>query len=70
VLSHLSTSNASTLTGREFFPHLISGPFASGLHQAFTFSLVVCLVAALASWSRGKRVVAGEPAIAIETPEF
>src|SRR5580704_16185489 len=54
VLSQLSAVNASTLTGRQFFPHLISGPFAAGLHQAFTFSLVVCLVAAVASWSRGK----------------
>jgi MFS family permease len=71
VLSHLSAANASALTGRQFFPHLISGPFAAGLHQAFTFSLVVCLIAALASWSRGgRRVAPGEPAIATETPEL
>ena len=53
VLSQLSAANASALTGRQFFPELISGPFAAGLHQAFTFSLVVCLIAAVASWSRG-----------------
>jgi MFS family permease len=62
VLGQLSAANASALTGREFFPQLISGPFAAGLHQAFTFSLLVCLVAAVASWSRGKRVTAEEPA--------
>jgi MFS family permease len=70
VLSQLSVANASTLTGRQFFPELISGPFAAGLHQAFTFSLVVCLIAAVASWSRGGRVVRGEPAIVTEAPEL
>ena len=68
VLSHLSAANASALTGRQFFPELISGPFAAGLHQAFTFSLVVCLIAAVASWSRGRRVASGQPAIASEAP--
>ena len=62
VLGHLSAANAAALTGREFFPQLISGPFADGLHQAFTFALLVCLVAAVASWSRGKRVSVEEPA--------
>ena len=70
VLSQLSAVNASALTGRQFFPELISGPFAAGLHQAFTFSLVVCLIAAVASWSRGKRVGIGQPAIATEAPEL
>nr|MDA8071249.1 hypothetical protein [Actinomycetota bacterium] len=36
---------------------LISPPFASGLHEAFDFAVVACLVAAAASWSRGKRYV-------------
>ncbi len=64
VLSQLSAANAAALTGRQFFPTLISGPFAAGLHQAFTFSLMVCLVAAVASWSRGGRFVAAHPTIA------
>jgi hypothetical protein len=59
VLAQLSPANAAALTGRGFFPHLVAGPFANGLHQAFTFSLVVCLIAAVASWSRGKRVRVG-----------
>jgi hypothetical protein len=70
VISQLSSVNASVLTGRQFFPELISGPFAAGLHQAFTFSLVVCLIAAVASWSRGKRIGTAQPAITTEAPEL
>jgi MFS family permease len=61
VLSGLSPANAHLLTGRTFFPHLISGPFQSGLHVAFGFAIGACLVAAIASWSRGSRYIdAGE----------
>jgi MFS family permease len=60
VLGHLSAANAAALSGRQFFPRLIAGPFQAGLHTAFTFAIVACLVAALASWSRGPRYVAGE----------
>ena len=35
-----------SLTGQTFFPHLISGPFRDGLHAAFAFAIVACLVAA------------------------
>jgi hypothetical protein len=31
------------LTGRRFFPALIAGPFASGLHAAFDFAIAACL---------------------------
>ena len=47
-------------TGRSYFPSLISGPFRSGLHVAFAFSIAACLIAAAASWSRGGRYVAAE----------
>jgi MFS family permease len=60
VLAKLPAHDAAAIRGRGFFPHLISGPFHSGLHQAFAFAIVACLVAALASWSRGGRVVAPE----------
>jgi MFS family permease len=60
VLGHLPASSVQLLTGRSFFPALISDPFRSGLHIAFTFSIVACLVAAAASWSRGRRYVAAE----------
>jgi MFS family permease len=60
VLAHLSPANAAALSGRSFFPHLIAGPFRSGLHEAFIFAIAACLVAAAASWSRGYRYVDGE----------
>src|SRR5207245_490420 len=31
VLGHLDSAHASYLTGRGFFPHLITGPFTDGL---------------------------------------
>ncbi len=57
VLSHLPGAGQVLLTGRSFFPHLISAPFRSGLHAAFAFAIVACLVAAVASWSRGASYV-------------
>jgi MFS family permease len=53
VLSQLSAHNRTLLTGHSFFPHLISAPFSSGLHSAFTFAIIACLVAAVASALRG-----------------
>jgi MFS family permease len=55
VLSHLSTARASYLTGRSFFPQLISAPFANGLHMTFDFAAAACFIAAAASWLRGHR---------------
>jgi predicted phage tail protein len=43
------------LTGRAFFPALISAPFASGLHAAFVFAIGACLAAAGMSWLRGRK---------------
>jgi MFS family permease len=53
VLSHLSAHNRAALTGHSFFPHLISEPFSSGLHNAFAFAIVACLIAGVASALRG-----------------
>jgi MFS family permease len=55
ALAALSSSDRSALTGRAFFPHLISAPFRSGLHEAFAFAILACLVAAAASLMRGGR---------------
>jgi EmrB/QacA subfamily drug resistance transporter len=49
VLGHLSTTQAQFLTGRSFFPSLISGPFADGLAVAFTFAIAACVIGAIAS---------------------
>ncbi|MGW7534035.1 MFS transporter [Amycolatopsis sp. NPDC054798] len=48
-LAHLPADQASFLTGRSFFPNLISGPFQDGLAVAFGFAIVVCLIGAVAS---------------------
>ena len=59
VLAHLSGAKRATLTGRAFFPRLITGPFGAGLHYAFDFAIACSAVAAVASWMRGGRYVHG-----------
>ncbi len=57
--SHLPAAKLHYLTGHSFFPHLISGAFANGLHEAFYFAATACVLAAGASWLRGKKYVHG-----------
>jgi hypothetical protein len=60
VLSQLPKAKAAHLTGKEFFPHLISGPFKDGLIIAFSVAMLMCLIAAAASWMRGGKYVHGQ----------
>jgi hypothetical protein len=60
VLGQLPAHQAAAIRGRGFFPHLIAAPFHTGLDEAIAFAIAACLVAALASWSRGGRVVRPE----------
>ncbi|MGN6330194.1 MAG: MFS transporter [Motilibacteraceae bacterium] len=53
VLGQLPQQNASVLTGKEFFPQLISGPFHHGLVIVFSAAAAMSVVAALASLLRG-----------------
>jgi len=53
VLASLPAHTQAVITGRSFFPQLISGPFKAGLHEAFIFAIGACLVAAVASLMRG-----------------
>jgi MFS family permease len=55
VLGALPAHSQAVLTGHTFFPTLISAPFRAGLHAAFAFAVVACLVAAAASAMRGGR---------------
>jgi MFS family permease len=57
TLAHLSAAQQATLLGHGFFPRLIAGSFRSGLRAALDFAIVASLLAAYASWSRGKRYV-------------
>jgi MFS family permease len=61
ALAHLSVHSQTILTGRTFFPELISAPFRHGLHEAFAFAIAACLVAAAASLMRGGRYYSAEP---------
>jgi MFS family permease len=54
VLHTLPAHNAAVLTGNQFFPQLISGPFHHGLTIVFAAAAGMALVAAAASLLRGK----------------
>ena len=60
ILSALPAHNAAILTGKTFFPDLISEPFKHGLAITFVLSIIAYLIAAIASWLRGGRYVHGE----------
>jgi MFS family permease len=69
ALAGVSAHAHALLTGPAFFPHLISAPFRDGLHTAFVFAIVACLVAATASLLRGGRYHhADEPVAAPSAP--
>jgi hypothetical protein len=55
VLARLPAASQATLTGREFFPSLLAGPFHSGLIVVFGVSAGLAVLAGLASLLRGKR---------------
>jgi MFS family permease len=53
ALSPLTPANRNLLTGREFFPDLISGPFHDGLVVVFAVSAAFGVIAAIVSLMRG-----------------
>jgi MFS family permease len=55
ALGALPAANQQTITGREFFPHLIAAPFEHGLAVVFVASAILAALAALASLLRGPR---------------
>jgi hypothetical protein len=70
-LHAVSAHQQHVLLGHTFFPSVISGPFSSALTSAFTFGLVACVIAALASlvpakgqpwFGRGRRAAPEEHA--------
>jgi MFS family permease len=50
ALQALSPEQVQVITGPAFFPHLLAGPFMVGIKIAFSISIVLYLLAALASW--------------------
>jgi MFS family permease len=65
ALSSLPAASQRVLTGRAFFPELISGPFHQGLSVVFVVATCLAVLAALASLLRGGRYA---PPAAGESP--
>jgi MFS family permease len=57
VLHALPPAQVATITSRMFFPQLIAGAFDHGLVEVLVFSIIMCLIAAGASWLRGGKYV-------------
>jgi len=57
----VSALDAACLTGRGFFPTLLSAPFAAGLTVAVGFAIIACLVAAAASALQGGTYASTDP---------
>ncbi len=60
LLGHLPSAHAAYVTGREFFPNLITQPFHDGLGVAFGFAIAVSVIAAIASGLTGRTKPAPE----------
>jgi MFS family permease len=54
VLTQLPPESQAAITGRDFFPTLISGPFHNGLTVVFGASIALAALAAIASLARGR----------------
>jgi MFS family permease len=63
VLSKLPAHNVAVLTGKEFFPHLISAPFHHGLVIVFTAAAIMSVTGAVVSLLRGKQFYYEEPKV-------
>ena len=55
--AHVTSAQWAKLTGKSFFPHLISQPFHQGLFIVFSMALGISLCGALLSALRGKRYI-------------
>jgi len=53
VLSHMGHLRAATVTGKHFFPALISSSFHRGLTVVFTAAAALCALGGVASWWAG-----------------
>jgi MFS family permease len=61
VLATLPAAARRTITGKQFFPDLISGPFHQGLVVVFAASAALAALAAVASLLRGSRSPRSSP---------
>ncbi|HEV2372148.1 MAG TPA: MFS transporter [Streptosporangiaceae bacterium] len=68
VLATLPHAKVALLTGNQFFPHLISGPFHHGLFIVFTAAALMSLLGAGVSLLRGKQFYWDEDAETVVRP--
>jgi hypothetical protein len=61
VLQALPANAQHVLTGKEYFPHLLSGPFSHGLTIVFAVSAGLAFISAIASVTRGPRATPAAP---------
>jgi hypothetical protein len=64
VLHTLSVKQVGVLTGKQFFPDVISGPFHHGLVIVFTAAAIMSFIGAMVSLLRGKQFYYKEPSAA------
>jgi EmrB/QacA subfamily drug resistance transporter len=68
VLSKLPAHNVAVLTGKQFFPHLISAPFHHGLVIVFTAAAIMSVTGAVVSLLRGKQFYYDDSGGGLPTP--
>ena len=66
VLAKLPAHNVAVLTGRQFFPELISAPFHQGLVIVFTAAAIMSVLGALVSLLRGKQFYYDDTAVPVK----
>ena len=65
VLAHLPAHNVAVLTGKQFFPNLISAPFHHGLVIVFTAAAIMSVTGAVVSLLRGKQFYYDETGVPV-----
>jgi MFS family permease len=68
LLHTLPAHNVALLTGKQFFPNLISGPFHHGLTIVFTAAAIMSVLGAIVSLMRGKQFVFEDETPAVPVP--
>jgi MFS family permease len=68
VLSKLNAHQVGVLTGKQFFPTVISAPFHHGLVIVFTAAAIMSFIGALVSLLRGKQYYYEEPSAVAAVP--
>jgi hypothetical protein len=68
ALHTLSSAQTTALTGKTFFPELISGPFHAGLVIVFVTAAILSLIGAAASLAMGGKYVHSDAAT-VDSPK-